>query len=130
MRLARIAFQRMAMMRTEGMELHLFQEMLKGLPSDAKIVGFGEDISYGLCYVMVTSKQFKEVQEGYRPSDITAYFENVYSEDKGYEAVFKRLDMSEALEQASCCKTWDMKLYTGIMDSYKYCTKCGKKESK
>ena len=130
MRLARIGFHRMTMMRTEGMELALFQKMLTGLPADAKIVGFGEDTGYGLCYILVTSKQFKEIAEGYRPSDITAHFENVYSEDRGYEAVFKRLDMSDAIEQSNCCKSWDMKLYTGIYDSYKYCTKCGKKESK
>lgn len=130
MRLARIGFHRLTMMRTGGLELDLFKAMLKDLPADTSIVGFGEDTGYGLCYILVTSKQFKEVAEGFRPSDITAHFENVWSEAVGYESHFKRLDMSDALETSNCCKAWDMKLYNGIMDNYKYCTKCGKKESK
>ena len=120
----------MHLMRDGGMDLKIFSQMMKELPSDTKLVGFGSDASYGLEYVMVTSKEFKDLQEGYRPSEITAYFESQWSEANGYEAVFKRLDMSDAIEKSNCCQPWQMKKYTGLMDSYNYCSVCGKKEKK
>lgn len=120
------------MMRTGGIEKDLVIQMFKALPADAAIVGFGEDTSYGNCYVLVTSKHFKEISEGYRPSDITAMLRTEWSESYGHRAVFDRLDMSEALEQNTCCKPWQMKKYTGLtgLDSYNYCDVCGKKETK
>lgn len=115
-------------MRDEGVSKDLMVQMLQALPSDAKIAGFGEDNGYATCFVLVTSKQFKDVQEGYRPNDILARFKTNWSEKNGYEPVFERLDLSEALENSNCCRPSDMKLYTGLNDVYKYCTKCGKKE--
>ena len=104
-------------------------QLIQALPDDATVVGFGEDPSYGTCYILVNSKRFKEVREGERPNEIIAHFDSQWSEAWGYQVVFRRLDMSEALDNTGYCYH-EYKEYVGVMDRYNYCTKCGAKEKK
>lgn len=78
MKIGRIAFSRMVLATTLGLDSDVFKEMLDNLPKDSKIVGFGSDPTSLVDYVFVQNDIFKDTPDGQVPPEITVSFTRRY----------------------------------------------------
>lgn len=143
MRYARIPFSLMSLQYSGGIEIDLFSQMLKQLPHDAKIIGFGEVQTSMTSYVFVSSSSFKDTPDGSLPPDITPSFKRDYVGNLRCDHV----DCSAALDLSvpssfapygsnnsvlptqqaptRTCYAHNWKMYHGFNDSYEICATCG-----
>lgn len=114
-------------MYSGGIHKDLFCDMVKALPKDAQVIGMGEDLAYGTVHMFITSSTFKDINEGWKPSDIVAKFKHHMNPDHTLTPKFDGLDMSDAVDSsAACIHEW--KEYHGAMRRFNYCVKCNEEE--
>jgi hypothetical protein len=76
MKIARIPINRTAL--ANGIESETFQEMIKNLPPNSKIVGMGSASHEMVDYLFVENSIFKDTPDGSTPPDIEAMFSRRY----------------------------------------------------
>ena len=133
MRIVRIPFSR-TLLRSGKVSKDLMLSVVNALPDGSNIVGFGNSSSEFMDYIFVESNTFKEVSESSMPPDCQVHLIC----NSGVTKV-DRIDFSNAIEQCftgvvgmttlkipKCNHNW--KLYSGIMDTFEYCTICNEKK--
>jgi hypothetical protein len=76
MKVARIPINRLAL--SNGIESETFQEMIKNLPPNSKIVGMGTSSHELVDYLFIENNMFKDTPDGSTPPDIEAMFSRRY----------------------------------------------------
>lgn len=124
MRVGAITIGRATMHYTGGISKHLMIQMFNALPEGSKIVGFTEDHSSMTSRIFVEHPSFKDTGYSSYYPQIMVWFTK---QPNGIET-FDRMDFSQVLEvdPNQCVPDW--RDYQGVMDAYKYCHRCGKKE--
>ena len=128
MKYARMTFNRETLYKLGGLPGKIFQQMLDFLPKDYIILGFGEDSSRMQSYLFIGSNSFVDTPDGLCPPEILGIFRREVSQITGHERNFcEKIDFGNAIAtQQSCTHVW--KTYTGAMNVFDYCDKCGTKK--
>lgn len=152
-----MTFSTALMQSKGGIEKHLMIEIFNLLPDDAKLFSIDRSVThsaYGILFI--ASDEFKSIATGTsleQVPEITAHFRK----DGINDVYVEKLDMTEAIDRSNSihpyvkygckanalpptvpgssapkaklsCYTPRWKQYVGILDSYKYCDNCGKKD--
>src|ERR1035437_2340376 len=103
MRAIKVGFNRQFLFSVSNLSIKLFKDMLDSLPSDASLVGFGNDCISNIDYVFIESSKFKEVKEGDYIPTCGANFKRHPDDTVTCEGV----DYSAALETPTCQHSWE-----------------------
>ena len=118
-----ISFSRAVLRVTGGLEKPVFLQLIQALPSDAKIVGFKENVATDEIGLLVESESYKEVPSGQFAPSVIAQFRK---EANGSVSLV-RLDYEDGssapVGSASCLHSFEM--YSGLNTAYEYCKFCG-----
>lgn len=135
-KIARMAFDRVSMMKWGGISSSLFKSMLDLMPTDTTFVGCGSDSMYNLDYMFFTSDSFVDTPQAKIIPDIYCSFRT----NNGIVTA-ERIDFGNAMPnthslmvnghysthtlpsaQGTCNHSWAT--HQGLRDSYEYCKMC------
>lgn len=134
MNFARMGFSS-SLIYTTGVSVDLMQSIFKLMPADSRFVGLSVDHMKSVCYLHFMSSQFAICAPGQEIPIIMPWFKTNYS--NGFSTtVVEKIDFGDAIPATSAIQTthsscgnhiWTK--YTGISETYEFCTCCGVKKT-
>lgn len=140
-KIARMEFDRLSMMKWGGISSSLFKSMLDLMPPDTAFVGCGFDGMKNIDYMFFTSDQFIDTPQSKTIPDIYCRFltnngiataesidfgnamPNIHSLNvNGHYSTLTVPSTSVPSVSATCNHSWTM--HQGLRDSYEYCKMC------